>query len=205
LKNLRETSFGLLLVISLDGKLMAILQRRGEFNHETMSPESWPGACQVTVHGKAIVGEELGTAIKRETIEEIGEPATEMLLKYYALDAEPGAAAKWFHTRGTGNRQGVFTPASARERKPLVLLSEVKTETKRILTFGALAPLRILPIIRLNASTGGIRLLGQEETDRIVNVEQICAKEQGVSVRGVVAMFPDEIEAVRKAFTLWNR
>jgi hypothetical protein len=54
-------------------ELVAILQRRGEFNHETMRPESWPGACQLTVHGKVEEDENEKNTLFRETVEELGQ------------------------------------------------------------------------------------------------------------------------------------
>ncbi len=55
-----------------DGIRYAILQKRGEFNHETMSPESWPGACQPTMHGDVMEGEDPEDAFDREFFEKLG-------------------------------------------------------------------------------------------------------------------------------------
>jgi len=55
------------------GGRVAILQRRGPFNHEKMAPESFPGACQVTAHGKLEEGESFFQALYREIMEELGE------------------------------------------------------------------------------------------------------------------------------------
>ena len=64
---------GLILYVTIDGVLYALLQKRGEYNHEKMCPESWPGGCQPTVHGKVEEGESPETALYREITEEIGE------------------------------------------------------------------------------------------------------------------------------------
>ena len=40
------------------GALVAILQVRSQWNEEKNSPESYPGTCQVTVHGKLEEGED---------------------------------------------------------------------------------------------------------------------------------------------------
>jgi 8-oxo-dGTP pyrophosphatase MutT (NUDIX family) len=37
-----------------------------------MKPESWPGACQVTAHGKLKEGEDFPAALSREAAEELG-------------------------------------------------------------------------------------------------------------------------------------
>lgn len=56
-------------------ELTAILQIRGEFNHENMGPESYPGGCQITVHGKLEDGETEVMALFREIREELGDSA----------------------------------------------------------------------------------------------------------------------------------
>ncbi len=66
-------SVGLLLMI--DHKelgLCALLQKRGEYNFEEAKPESWPGACQVTVHGKLKPDEDATRGLIREVQEKLG-------------------------------------------------------------------------------------------------------------------------------------
>lgn len=64
---------GLVVVTEVDGLgRVAVLQRRGEFNHETMKPESYPGGCQVTAHGGVEEGEDFEQALLREAEEELG-------------------------------------------------------------------------------------------------------------------------------------
>ena len=53
--------------------LMAVLQRRGTFNTEKMKPESYPGCCQVSVHGGVEEGESFDQAFIREVEEEFGK------------------------------------------------------------------------------------------------------------------------------------
>ena len=68
-----ERSVGLVVVMEIDGQRVAVLQRRGEFNHETMKPESYPGGCQVTAHGGVEETESFEQALLREVEEELGE------------------------------------------------------------------------------------------------------------------------------------
>ncbi|MBI2024888.1 MAG: hypothetical protein HYT03_02280 [Candidatus Harrisonbacteria bacterium] len=70
----QKRSVGLVVVTDIPNMgRVAVLNRRGDFNYETMKPESYPGGCQVTVHGKAEENEEITEALKREELEELGE------------------------------------------------------------------------------------------------------------------------------------
>ncbi len=71
---MQKVSVGLVILTHLPstGDLVAVLQVRGEFNHEKMGPESFPGACQLTVHGKSEKGEPPLTTLLREAREELG-------------------------------------------------------------------------------------------------------------------------------------
>ncbi len=64
---------GLIVLVKLkDAELAAVLQGRGFFNSETRKPESYPGICQVTVHGKLENNESAKQALFREIREELG-------------------------------------------------------------------------------------------------------------------------------------
>ena len=58
--------------------------------------------------------------------------------------------------------------------------------------------------IRLNASTGGLRLVSRADLAKIQNLPAPCDKQEGVRDRDALAMFPDEIEALRKAFEIFS-
>jgi ADP-ribose pyrophosphatase YjhB (NUDIX family) len=68
---MRKESVGLIIYAFFDGKLHAVLQRRGTFNVEKMCKESLPGLCQVTVHGGLERDETMKIALKREMSQEI--------------------------------------------------------------------------------------------------------------------------------------
>lgn len=165
----KELIVGLLVIVKVGNEGMAVLQRRGEFNHEKMGPESWPGGCQVTVLGGGRAGETPLQAMWREISEELGERVTDfMLLRNFLvklLDKEEG------------NQQ------------------------KKI--FGVIESNYLLTIIRLHPSTGGLVLLPESKVEEIQDLTQFDKKE-GVTDRKVIAMFPDEIEAVRKAFEQYH-
>ena len=66
-----KKSVGLVVMTMLPKKdgskvLAAILQRRGTFNTEKMEPESWPGCCQVTCHGRLEEGEDFELGLFNE-------------------------------------------------------------------------------------------------------------------------------------------
>ena len=152
--------------------LVAVLTRRGEWNTEKMAPESYSGACQVTVHGKVEGGESLEGARNRETAEEVGAPA-----RNYILDLAWG------------------TPPRAEFKE----LERLDTPEKLIVTWGIKLPCDFLKLIRLGPDSGGLRLLRKEELENVKDLGSY-SKERGVILRTVVAMFPDEKAAVEKGF-----
>ena len=74
-----ERSVGLIVMVKLPpggdygDEYLAILQRRGFFNTEKMMAETYPNIYQVTVHGKAKIGETAKNAMIRECFEEMGD------------------------------------------------------------------------------------------------------------------------------------
>lgn len=83
---MRKRSVGLVVLVQLPGsdEPSAVLQVRGEFNHEKMGPESYPGACQITAHGKCEEDETVERALIRETYEELG-PHFANMAEYFPL------------------------------------------------------------------------------------------------------------------------
>ena len=157
---------GLLVITKVDGMgRVAVLQRRGEFNHEKMASESWPGGCQVTVSGGIEEGESVYRALCRELHEELG----------FAM------------------------PALMRYSRILKELSHTVTEEKEAVIYGVVWPASFLKEIQLGPSSGGLVLLAEDKVEGVQNLLSF-GKKEGVTDRRVVAMFPDEKEAVRKAF-----
>ncbi|MDD4289963.1 MAG: NUDIX domain-containing protein [Patescibacteria group bacterium] len=66
-----KKSVGLIIYVFFNDVLHAILQKRGEFNVEKMKSETWPGACQVSVHGGLQNEENFEQALLREANEEM--------------------------------------------------------------------------------------------------------------------------------------
>ncbi|MDP2741212.1 MAG: NUDIX hydrolase [bacterium] len=164
-----EKSVGLIVLTEIPGMgLCAVLRERGYFNFEKMQPESWPGACQVTVHGRIEGEESFHLAICREMKEELGEKFTHSSPRaviYEALRFQKG--------------------------------------NKEVVTFALKVDFALLKEIRLSPESGSILFLRQNEIDDIVNIT-LFDKAEGVPSRKTIAMFPDEKEAVIKAFALFS-
>lgn len=176
----KSKSVGLVVVTQIDGQLVAVLQRRGMAGIERLGTgkplgQSYAYGCQVTAHGKLEVGESFPGAFTREIREELG---TEF------------AAAVNGYLVATGNAAMCF----------LVRDEDVHT-------YGLwLSDPKLLQLIRLHVDSGGIVLVSMDG-DRANNVFaladirefQATGKEHGVSGVTDIAMFPDEIQAVKLA------
>ncbi|OGI64764.1 hypothetical protein A3H53_00535 [Candidatus Nomurabacteria bacterium RIFCSPLOWO2_02_FULL_40_10] len=152
---------------NISGELVAILQIRSAWNAEKKCLESWPGGCQVTVHGKLKEGEDFMQALWREISEELG---TEILPAVKVLR--------------------------------LIELINKDNPERKIITFGAIANAEILKILLnkpKNKTSGGFKMIKQNEVEKIADL-QIFDKNFGVTDENIIAMFPDEKEAVRMAF-----
>ncbi|MDP3999673.1 MAG: NUDIX domain-containing protein [bacterium] len=166
-----KRSVGLVMITEIpEMGRVAVLQRRGEFNHEKMGPESWPGGCQVTAHGKVEENETFERALFREIVEELGENLKHALMALRSSDDMP-----------------------MRE----VMRSEKGRHEK--VTLAVKVPMDFLGYIRLGPSSGGLVLLPETRLDEIKWLTDF-GKDVGVTDRRIIAMFPDEIEAVRRAF-----
>ncbi len=177
-----KKSVGLVVMVKMpqeDGSevLMAVLQRRGTFNTEKMKPESYPGCCQVTCHGGLEEGESFDAALIREVEEELGTDLAKCL-------------------RCLPNKAGVE------------ILVHKETTEKEIITYGALIPVGWLKMIRLGPDSGGLaymtaRQMSVENPDLYETPEVM--KRLGPNHRRTIAMFQDEIEAVRTAFEVFGK
>lgn len=143
-----KRSVGLVVVTEIDGLgRVAVLQRRGEFNHETMKSESYPGGCQVTAHGGVEEGESFSQALNREIIEELSE-------NFYMI-----------------TRSNMTDIAVMQE---LVRLEETDRE---VVTYGAKLPAYFLGGIRLSPSSGGLVLLAEPEVKKVKNLKDFDRNE----------------------------
>lgn len=167
----KKRSVGLIVTTTEDyePEQVAVLQIRGLYNVEKGFPESWPGGCQVTVHGGCNPLEDDFVALYREIEEEFGLEAACILREY-------------MHPLSTTK---IFTH---------------EDEKKVVTTFAIRLPdLTFLKAVRLHASSGGIRIVNVEDIPNIQDLTKFDRRE-GVVDRRIIAMFPDELEALKKAF-----
>jgi hypothetical protein len=169
----KKKSVGLIILTKIEslGGWVAILQRRGEFNHEKFAPESFRGACQVTAHGKCD-GESEERALWREIREELGLEFELALSRYMKEN-------KIFFN----------------------ILTEKETDKEKVMTFGVVIPAKLIEDMRLNASSGGLKMVKKRQALAGHIIELIKTdREHGISNMTITAMFPDEREAVIYAF-----
>jgi hypothetical protein len=67
-----KRSVGLILMKNMDGRMKALVQKRGRWNFAEDKPETYPGCCQVSCHGRIEDGETEQSALQREIHEELG-------------------------------------------------------------------------------------------------------------------------------------
>lgn len=84
--------------------------------------------------------------------------------------------------------------------KGLLKLIHDKTDEKEVITYGTFVAWERVQQIRLSPESGGIDILPQSELGSLVEITKDM-KETGCSP-SIRALFPDEIEAVKKAFDL---
>ncbi|MBI2627681.1 NUDIX domain-containing protein [Candidatus Nomurabacteria bacterium] len=160
-----------LLSKNIDGELVAILQVRAKWNAEKNAPESWPGACQVTAHGKLEKGENFLEALMREVEEELGNemvPIIKQLSKTGKLMelVNNDSQEKQIITYGVIVKENVFQTLMKKQKSP---------------------------------SFGGFKIIQKENIDKIVDIKTID-KITGVTDENIIAMFPDHKEVLKIAF-----
>ncbi|OHA41898.1 MAG: hypothetical protein A3G59_00105 [Candidatus Taylorbacteria bacterium RIFCSPLOWO2_12_FULL_47_20] len=72
---------GLVVMMRIRDKPVAILQRRGEFNTEKMALETNPGVWQATMHETLRPDESFETGLNRGIFEELGKEAASILYR----------------------------------------------------------------------------------------------------------------------------
>jgi len=191
-KNAKRHSVSLLLMtdwsFTLDkpAELTAVLQERGRHNFETGEQESWLGLCQLTAHGGVEPDEDDRDALWREISEELGQKLLESVFVWQ---------------EGPPISSYVFTDA-------VVKVGQAETSGKVINHYAIKVSPKELGSIQLHSSSGGLRLVRQKEVGNILdacNPKNGITKVGGVDSRRVIAMFPDEIEALKAAFKLFGK
>jgi len=159
--------------LSRDGKgeIVAILQVRGKWNAEKNSPESWPGACQVTAHGKLEEGEDFTQALLREIREELGNDIAAIVKKL----SDAGSLVELVND-DSPEKQTITYGVIVAEDVLKIMIAREKSD-----------------------SFGGFRLIRAGETGKIVDIQKF-EKTLGVTDKTVIAMFSDEKKAVKMAF-----
>jgi len=153
-----------------DGGLVAILQVRAKWDAEKNCPESYPGMCQVTAHGKLEEGEDFLQALFREVREEIGDEVMLVVKKIH----EAGNLKELINYEKP-EKQVITYGAIVEEN---IWKNMINREKK--------------------ASFGGFRVIRPNDVKKIVDLKHID-RNAGVT-DDTIAMFPDEKEAVKMAF-----
>ncbi|KKP87324.1 MAG: hypothetical protein UR90_C0009G0005 [Parcubacteria group bacterium GW2011_GWC1_35_8] len=172
----KKKSVGIqLLGKNVDGKLVAILQVRAKWNAEKNAPETYAGSCQVTVHGRLEEGEDFLQALLREVKEELGEEIVPAIKKLS-------------------------------ENNKLIELVNLEMPEKHVITYGGIVEEVILKQLLNKEKTksfGGFRIIARNEIRKIVDIK-ISDRIVGITDKNIIAMFPDEKEAVQLAFKKLN-
>jgi hypothetical protein len=161
-------SVGLIVMtrIGPEKELFAVLSRRGSRNQEKgWAPESYPGACQVTAHGKLKPDEDSKEGLLREVQEELGDVFRRCVMRH-SIDA--------------------------------------LVEGQKV-TYCVLVDSDALNFIRLHPSSGGLEFVKEDQIDDILDLSHFFTKAEGVDSLEIIAMFPDEIEALKLAFEKFNK
>lgn len=158
-------SVGLIAAINKDGELQAILQKRPKFNGETNQPESYPGGCQVTCHGRLKEKESNIEALVREAEEELG---------------------------------GNFSQVVIEHRDDLIKVHQKAKGDEEVITYGLLLKdEQDVQKIRPTDHVEKIIFFPLKDIDQIQNLKQFDRR-GGVEDGAIVAMFEDEIKALKK-------
>ncbi len=85
-----------------------------------------------------------------------------------------------------------------------ILIHQTTTE-KEIITYGGMLPIKWISSIRLGPDSGGLDLISESEARGATVEIKPEYKADGPPKSWMVAMFPDEIMAVRKAFEVFGK
>jgi len=180
----RRRCVGLLLLLRLpDGTRAALLRMRGRTDPQTGKKESYAGVSQVTIHGAAAEGENLEHALQREVAEELAEMLRLSGIAYAIGDLHAAVIA--------------HLPRN------LTILARKETPEMTIITMGGLIEDRITiaalqPLLR----SGQLRLIREADLVHVAVIDPEKDRERIEDAPdGIVRMFPDEMDALKKAFS----
>ena len=91
-----------------------------------------------------------------------------------------------------------------RSLEDLELLVDDDHPDKEVVTYGMVVGPEVLSLVCFGPSTGGFDFVTCNGVDNIRNLKEFDSK-IGVTDLTIVAMFPDEIIAVRKAFEVFSK
>lgn len=155
-------------------QLAAVLQKRGIFNFETGQPQQWPGASEFTIKGEAEVIETIVDAVNRLTERTIGQELGEIL----------------------------------RDMHYTTLMKEVyrleNTRGEINIYYAVIMPFGYFRFAYLNISSGGLVPVLENNLPGVININNYFESQTGVDSYKAIAMFKDEIEALKKAFALFK-
>jgi|GEM_PF-1167628 len=183
----KEQRAGIVIIVHMDGEPVALLTRRGKLNPEKIGVEpygreSWAGACQVTAHGRSKSSDEGPySTMLRELREERGQ-------KWADIVGELNAREHVYVANVDENEKRVITTYGVYVTEER--LSELKHTHKPGLT--------IADFVGLELTAGAtLEPLPKSKMDQLRPLEK--SEKSGVRDLEAVAMFPDEIVAVRAA------
>lgn len=84
------------------------------------------------------------------------------------------------------------------EPNPLHPVTELN-RTEDVANFGVYLPSEFLKVIHLHSASGGLKYIAKGQIAEIKDIRSFD-KQLGVTDRRLIAMFPDEIEALKLAF-----
>ncbi len=169
-----KRSVGLLVAVRLEGELYIALQRRGKWK--------W----------------------KKGKLEKESYPGGCQVLAHGGLeDGEDFLAALMREMREELGIRFRDVVLHEHDRGNVQLLHSIQTEEQEVQTFGLQMEPYLLEVIQFHAGTGGLELVTRHHHLR--NLKDPCfSKQYGVTDREIYALFPDEIEAVKKAFERYS-
>jgi len=126
------------------------------------------------MHGDFLADETLSDAIRREVPEKLGRKLSTHL-----------------------------STALATGQLCRICKKQVSKEGTLVTTLAGILPPKLIPYIRLNASSGGLVFITEERINGIIPLYRQY-EHNGIRLRYSVAMFPDEIEATSEAFRVFR-